>query len=144
MVVPRLMLAGGSSFPADLKVASRNRDVDVFLAHPRQLDAHDDRLRGFPTFACQERPLRKVIASLIALLLFRSADELGERAATTSEYLAPALGRTLPGAGDTPFELQPQVLDWVHRGPTHQRQNGTQVGYSHCSFQPLLPDTLPR
>src|ERR1700740_997066 len=89
--------------------------MDVFLAHPRQLDAYDDRLGGFPTFAGQESPCREVFVLLLVSSLLCGANVLSKRTATPSKHLAPALGKTFPCTRDTAFQLRPQLPDGIHR-----------------------------
>src|SRR5205807_8200957 len=89
--------------------------IGVFLAHPRQVDANDDRLGGFPTFASQESPCREGFVWLLVASLLCCANVLSKRTATAGKHLAPALGKAFPCTRDTASEVRPQLSDGIHR-----------------------------
>src|ERR1700740_2604668 len=89
--------------------------MDVFLAHARQLDAYDDGLGGFPTFAGQESPCREGFVCLLVASLLCCANVLSKRTATASQHFTPALGKAFPCTRDTAFQLRPQLSDGIHR-----------------------------
>ncbi len=105
VVEASLVMFGGPLFTTDTYAASIYRDIDVFLPYAGHFDFNDDRLRRFPRFTRQQRPLRKVLVRAGTAFSLRTTSEMSQRAAAANEYLAPPLGEGFPGTRDTSLQF---------------------------------------